>query len=283
MATQRYISTSFWDDPWIRKLTKDERYLYLYFLTNPLTNIAGIYQIGIDRIAFDTGFTEKEALDIIKRFEEAGKAYYYHEEFMVLPTWPKHQKWEKHSKINAGIKACIEKLNPDLVSFLKYIGYRYPMDSLSIAYTDDTDRVSIPYGYPRNYSDTDIDIDLDIDPDIDTNAETAKKLSSHFIQRWQQNADVFNCLAGLKRPKDWNAFWERNTMTMKQIDLAIDNFIAGVKSGAIERRFVPSSPDGFVINGWLQRSAEPFKKQGQSQRIANDSEADDIGKYFREA
>jgi hypothetical protein len=276
VATQRYISTSFWDDPWIRKLTSDDRYLYLYFLTNPLTNIAGVYQIGIDRIAFDTGFTEKEASDIIKRFEEAGKAYYYHEEFMILPTWPKHQKWVTHSKINAGIKACLEKLSPDLISFLKSIGYRYPMDSLSIPNKGDDDSLSIPYGYPRNYSDT----DTDIDPDTDTNAGTAKRLSSHFIQLWQRNGDVFNFLARIQKPKDWEAFWKSCNFTEEDIDVRVGNFVAGVKSGAIERRFVPSTPDGFVLNGWLQRCAEPFKKQ-PDKRISNDN-VDDVSEYFKE-
>jgi hypothetical protein len=151
MATQRYISTSFWDDPWIRKLTPDERYLYLYFLTNPLTNIAGVYQISIDRIAFDTGYTEEKILDTLKKFEAAGKAYYYNKEYMVLPTWPKHQNWEKRPKINAGIKLCLEKLDPPLLSFLVKIRYRYPMDTLSISY----DKVSISYTYPTNYSDLD--------------------------------------------------------------------------------------------------------------------------------
>jgi hypothetical protein len=148
-----------------------------------------------------------------------------------------------------------------------------PMDSLS----KPMDSLCIPYVYPRNY----IDSDTDINSDTDTDAETAENLSSRFIRLWQQNADVFNCLARLKRPKDWTAFWEKNEMTAEQIDLAVGNFIAGVKSGAIERRFIPSSPDGFVLNGWIARSLDQFKKPDQ--RIANDSAADDeIDKYFRE-
>jgi hypothetical protein len=83
----------------------------------------------------------------------------------------------------------------------------------------------------------------------------------------------------LQRPKDWQAFWEQNTLTLEQIDLAIDNFIEGVKSGAIERRYIPGSPDSFVLKGWITRSLEQFKRQGQ--RIANDSAVDDIDKYFR--
>jgi hypothetical protein len=90
----------------------------------------------------------------------------------------------------------------------------------------------------------------------------------------------------LKQPAEWKAFWKKNTLTLEQIDFAIDNFLEGVKTGAIERVYIPRSPDGFVINGWLQICMEPIKKkkgQGQSQRMANDSaKDDDISKYFTE-
>jgi hypothetical protein len=138
-------------------------------------------------------------------------------------------------------------------------------------------------------SDLDIDFDKNIhlqnfeDPPPENGRPSPETLSAHFIQRWQHNADVFNCLARLKRPSDWKTFWEQNTMPLEQIDLAIDNFIEGVKNGAIERRFIPSSPDGFVLNGWITRSLSQFKKPGQDHRIANDNVADeDIDKYFRE-
>jgi len=105
-------------------------------------------------------------------------------------------------------------------------------------------------------------------------------LPEHFLHRWQKTPDVFNCLARLKKPHDWQAFWEQNVMTMEQIDHALDNYIEGVRTGAIERKYIPSSPDGFVLNGHLARSMEPYKKPGQ--RIAND-DVDDVSQYFREA
>jgi hypothetical protein len=265
MATQRYISTSFWDDPWIVSLEPLEQFLYLYFLTNPLTNIAGVYQISMRRMVNDTKLEEGEIRRIIEKFQEAGKAYYYKDEFVILPNWPKHQKWAVHSKINAGIKACLEKLNPDMISFLKSIGYRYPIDSLSIG-----------YGYPRNYS----DLDIDTDPDLDSNTETEKKLSAHFIHLWQHNGDVFNFTARIQAPKDWEAFWKSCPFTEADLDVRVGNFIAAVKSGAIERRFIPASPDAFVLRGWLQRSLDPYKKQDK--KIANDH-IDDTSQYFREA
>jgi hypothetical protein len=150
-----------------------------------------------------------------------------------------------------------------------------------------------PKTTPQKAHDLDLDSDLDFDFDKNMHAQTfedpppengrpsPETLSAHFIQRWQQNADVFNCLARLKLPKDWQAFWEKNTMTIEQIDLAIDNFISGVKSGAIERKYIPSSPDTFVLNGWIARCLSPIKKQGQGRRIANDT-IKDVKKYFRE-
>jgi hypothetical protein len=111
------------------------------------------------------------------------------------------------------------------------------------------------------------------------NIDFPETLPEYFIRRWQQTPDVFNCLARLKKPNDWDAFWEQNAMTMKQIDLALNNYIEGLRTGAIERKYIPSSPDGFVLNGHLARSIEPYKKPNQ--RIANDSiPVDEASKYF---
>jgi len=160
MGTQRFISTSFWDDPWIRKLTPDERYMFLYLMTNTLTNIAGVYQITMDRICYDTGYSTEKVKQIINLFEKSGKAYFYQEEFMVLPKWPKHQRWETSGKIKAGIEAILKNLSPELLGFIKKIGYTYPIDALCI-----------PYVYPSSYSDSDSDSDSDRDSDLNLSTQ----------------------------------------------------------------------------------------------------------------
>ncbi len=156
MATQRYISTSFWDDPWIVSLMPDERYFYLYLLTNPLTNIAGVYQIALRRMVFDTGLKDDRVAEVLKLFEKSKKAYYY-QGYIILPSWPKHQKWATHKKIETGINAILSELKPILISYLKNIGYTYPID-----------RLSIPCVYPSNYSDLDSDLDTDTDTEADS-------------------------------------------------------------------------------------------------------------------
>lgn len=156
MATQRYISTSFWDDKWIRSLDPSEKFIYLYLMTNPLTNIAGVYEITIDRICFDTGYNADTVNKVLKRFEESKKAYTFRD-YIIIPSWPKHQKWQRRSKIRDGIVAILENLPPDLLGFMELVGYTYPIDTLSV-----------PYTYPPNYSDTEFDSDTDTDINTDS-------------------------------------------------------------------------------------------------------------------
>lgn len=160
MATQRYVSTSFWDDEWIQGLDPSEKLLYLYLMTNPLTNIAGVYKTTIRRISFDTGFNNDTIKHIFSKFEKAGKAFRF-KEYVILPSWPAHQKWEDRSKINTGIVNILKSLDNELLEFIKSVGYRYPIDT-----------ISIPHPYPPNYPDSDVETDSDTEIDNDTNADS---------------------------------------------------------------------------------------------------------------
>ena len=83
MSVQRYVDTGFWDDAWVETIQPLERYLYLYLITNPLTNIAGVYKITLRRIHNDTGLEIPEIERILALFAKAGKAY-LHGEYIVL-------------------------------------------------------------------------------------------------------------------------------------------------------------------------------------------------------
>jgi len=76
MAKQRVISVKFWDDTYVMQLDPIEKLLFLYFLTNPLTNICGIYEITTRRIAFDTGINSEMVEKILKRYEKDNKIIY---------------------------------------------------------------------------------------------------------------------------------------------------------------------------------------------------------------
>lgn len=135
MSTQRYISTSFWDDEWIQTLDPSEKLLYLYYMTNPLTNIAGVYKISMRRISFDTGFIPETITHIMQKFEKAGKAYRIGE-YVALPAWPKHQQWKIRSKIKDGIISILQDLPSEVLDELYSNGYSFDLqlvDSTIIA------------------------------------------------------------------------------------------------------------------------------------------------------
>ncbi len=160
MSTQRYISTGFWDDEWIQTLDPSEKLLYLYLMTNPLTNIAGVYKITSRRVSFDTGFNNDTINNIMGKFMKAGKAHRVGE-YIVLPSWPQHQAWHKSDRIKQGIESLLRELPEKIKNELKRIGYRYPIDTLCI-----------PYAKGLSYSDLDLDLDRDRDSDRDKDKDS---------------------------------------------------------------------------------------------------------------
>lgn len=127
MAKHRYINTHFWKDNYIINLDPSEKLVYLYLLTNPLTNIAGIYEINLKEIANDTGII-KEIIDtILKRFERDGKLKYC-EGYIIIKNHLKHQDF-KSPKLQSGIAEILNSVPASILEIS--IPYIYGMDTLS--------------------------------------------------------------------------------------------------------------------------------------------------------
>ena len=185
MAAQRYISTSFWDDAWIQQLEPDEKLIYMYLLTNALTNIAGVYEITSRRISFDTRYPLDRVSKALKRFEEDKKAYHFEDSWIILVNWPKHQKVTERSKIREGIDIILKALPDEVWSYLNTVEYQYEFLPEIDRKIYPLDTPSIPLAYGSNYSDSDSDIDSDIEiktscPKSDDSDETTKrKVKTH--------------------------------------------------------------------------------------------------------
>lgn len=135
MASQRYLNTKFWDDTYIIELDPSEKLIYIYLLTNPLTNIAGIYEISLRRISLDTGIDSEMIKKILDRFQDADKIMYV-DGILAIKNFIKHQK--ANPKIVTGIES-IKKTSPEwAIEFIEdrlCIGY----DSLSHVNTNTND------------------------------------------------------------------------------------------------------------------------------------------------
>lgn len=81
MAKFRKVFTAFWDDLFIEKLSPEDRYFYLFLLTNPLCTECGIYEISVSKICSYTGYNLDTVKLIIQRFVKSGKIVYNEETF----------------------------------------------------------------------------------------------------------------------------------------------------------------------------------------------------------
>lgn len=94
----RTVNTKFWNDTFIEELSPSEKLLFLYLLTNPQTNLIGIYEISIKRIAYDTGLNADMVRKGLERFETLKKAFYV-DSYIVLPNFLKNQNLNSNMKI----------------------------------------------------------------------------------------------------------------------------------------------------------------------------------------
>jgi DnaD/phage-associated family protein len=135
MAKFRQVHTTFWDDAFVLDLTPEEKYFYLYLMTNDKTTQCGIYELPKRVIEMHTGYNRETVDKLLERFTEYGKITYYEPTKEIMLN-----NWAKYNFINSPkVKKCIEKelekvkhqgfVKQYLVSLSKY-GYR--IDTVSI-------------------------------------------------------------------------------------------------------------------------------------------------------
>lgn len=121
MSKSRLINTKFWDDKYTANLDPIEKLLFIYFLTNPLTNLIGVYEIEVKRIAFDTGIDKEMVLKIIERFSK-DKKIFYEQGFIIIKNFIKHQN-QNSPKIKTAIEKQISELPENLKKCISVTEY----------------------------------------------------------------------------------------------------------------------------------------------------------------
>ena len=220
MGRKRYIDTSFWDDAWIQELDPSEKFLYLYLLTNPLTNVAGISELTVKRICFDTGFNDDTVRNILRKYELSDKVYTWNN-YIILKNAPKHQlivkpendekndntalkeskNKTKENNIYKGIIAILNDLPDELLEYLYHIEYAFEdltdvLDEKGIDYTeiltisDILEQKNDKYfegasrgfeGALRNSNYINLNSDSDLNSNSDLNSLKQKKVKKVFI------------------------------------------------------------------------------------------------------
>ena len=126
MAAFRKISVTFWSDSFVGELTPEQKYFYLYLMTNDKTTQCGIYETSIRKMSFDTGYNQETVLKLISFFEEQNKIRFSKEtnEIALL-------NWVKFNDSNSPkVLSCVEKELKQVKNRV-LIQYLYSMDTES--------------------------------------------------------------------------------------------------------------------------------------------------------
>jgi DnaD/phage-associated family protein len=121
MAKYRMVRTDFWTNPIaLEEMTPEDKYFYLYLLTNPNTTQIGIYQITKKQMAFDLGYSIESIQSLMERFIRHHKLIRYNPETRELAI----KNWGKYN-LHKGGKPIMDCINSELkeVEDLSLISY----------------------------------------------------------------------------------------------------------------------------------------------------------------
>jgi len=101
------IRTEMWGDPYFVSLNKEEKLLWVYLLTNPSINIAGIMREGILLLAMHCSITPDEASSAMERFV-TDKKVLYQDNFIFVTNWIEYHCYTE--RVRAGVDKCIDSI-----------------------------------------------------------------------------------------------------------------------------------------------------------------------------
>lgn len=135
MAKFRQVHIEFWQDGFVLDLTPEEKYFYIYLMTNSKTSQCGIYELPKRIIETETGYNRETVEKLLQRFVEYGKIDYCESTKEIML-----KNWIKYNSINSPkVIKCIEKelekvKNKGFVEYYHSLSkqYGYSIDTLSI-------------------------------------------------------------------------------------------------------------------------------------------------------
>lgn len=121
MSTFRKIYTKFWKDgKVIEELTPEDKFFFIYLLTNPATTQIGIYQITKKQMSFELGYSIETVNSLMDRFENHHKLIKYNLSTREIAI----KNWGRYNLDRGGkpMMDCIKK-ELEMVSDISLIDY----------------------------------------------------------------------------------------------------------------------------------------------------------------
>jgi hypothetical protein len=123
-VAERGFQTELWTDPFIQGLTPEVKLLFIYLWTNKHCNQAGLYEITLKTMAFDTGLPQESLPTLLKQLEP--KVVWYPEQNLI---WVKNflkRQCKSQSFLIAAAKCLKTVRNNGLLR--EFIDYNHSFD-----------------------------------------------------------------------------------------------------------------------------------------------------------
>lgn len=92
-APWRQVHKTFWSDPKVVDyFTPEDKFFYLYLITNEHTTQCGVYKISLKQIGFETGYSIETVKNLVERFQNGLKRIRYNAETneIAILNWAKY-------------------------------------------------------------------------------------------------------------------------------------------------------------------------------------------------
>jgi len=154
---ERRFDTGYWNDPDIMKMPTKVKLLYIYLWTNRHCNQAGLYEIALETIQWETGLGLDELPDLLQSQSLKKKVSWLPEQNLV---WVKNflRRQSQSPKFLTAAAKCLKDISNNGVvdEFISFnaerglvIPYQYPIDRVSIPLYSDS------YAYANALSSSD--------------------------------------------------------------------------------------------------------------------------------
>lgn len=110
MEVYTKVERSFWQDDFILDLTPEEKYFYLYLMTNNKVNTLGVYVFPLRMATIETGYNIETIGKLLQKFCEMEKiAYDPSTKEVLLKNWGK-RNWNKKTAVLRAIEYDLKKV-----------------------------------------------------------------------------------------------------------------------------------------------------------------------------
>lgn len=224
LAIYRNVQLSFWTDNKVEdEFTPEDKYFYLYLLTNPQTNICGCYEVSWSQLTQQTGYNKDTVIRLLDRFENVHGIIRFSKttkEILIL-NWFKYN-WSKSEDTLKGVLKVAEHIKSK--EFKKYV-----FDTVEKIRNNGKDRPPID-PLEASVSDTDSDSVNNINKELENNfkiiydsypKKVGKTKGFEYYKAWvTKGRDISGIRYHLNNKQIWSAIAKyKHEMEQKETDL----------------------------------------------------------------